>query len=165
MSNIFEKTSPEYLAGQTAAMFGVNAPSVILAIPPLLSHSPPGEISPVRDIDIVGLTNFFDHSSDCLVGSMAAVGVSYAGLFIERFIPEEKKHIFIGAIGMSSAVIGAGTVAAYEANLTVEKPQATQAFELTDTIYGGVTALVFGLTFCIAAGIQQIKSRKGKTGS
>ena len=162
MSNIFEKTSPEYLAGQAAAIFGVNAPSVILAIPPLLSHSPTGEISPVRDIDTVGLTNFFDHSSDCLVGSMAAVGVSYAGLFIERFIPEEKKHI-IGTVGMSSAVIGAGTVAAYEANLTVEKPQATQAFELTDTVYGGVTALVFGLTFCIAAGIQQIKSQRGKT--
>jgi hypothetical protein len=160
MSNMFEKTSPEYAIAQATAVLGVGAPSILVAVPPLISHSPPGEISPVRDIDIGGLTNFFDHSSDCIVASTAAAAVSYAGLLIEHFVPEEKKSIFIGAVGVGSTV---GTVAAYEANITVEKPQATQAFELTDTVYGGVTGVLFGLTFCVAAGVQRIKAKRRKT--
>jgi hypothetical protein len=162
MSNIFEKSSPEFIAGQNATVWGIQVPSCLLAVPPLLSPSPPGEISPVRDIDVMGLCNFFDHSSDLIVSSVAATGVGYAGLAIERFVPEDKKPILIGAIGLGSMVAGAGTVAAYEANMVVPKPEATQEFEPTDTLYGGVAGVLFGLTFCVAAGVRRIKINRHK---
>lgn len=153
--------SLESLYGHVTAQIMVGLPAAIVSVPPLVFRSTPDHTHPLRTFDLLGAPNFFDHSGNCVNGSIAAMAIIFAGQFIEDHVPSEKQRATIILTSAAAAIGSIGVNVAYEAGvavpLTPQKPH-DAPFDAGDALYGGITGVLFSAVFCVSALRQRHKA-------
>jgi len=155
--------SNEQLTGLIAAQSIVCIPVSLVSLPPLFFESTPTETNPVRELDVLFIHDFFDHSGNCVNGLLGSMAVVVAGVGIEKAARSEKQHPI--AISAAAAVLSAGVNVAYEAGVHVppvpDKPE-DSAFDVQDAAFGAVAGALYAAVFCATALHVRAKRRRNK---
>ena len=141
-----------------------STPSYLVGVVSLLNRSSPGHINPVRQMEILGIPNFFDHAGNCINGYMIAAAVIVAGSVVDRKLSPEESYPKVIAFGAAATAVGANV--AYEAGIQVtpypaKSPDAP--FDAADAVFGGIAGILFSAVYCGVALRQKRKSRSKET--
>lgn len=138
------------------ALFTVGGAAAAISAPAILTPPrEPGKPHFLRDLDILGAENLFDHSANALHGTIIAQGVALAGvMLVSAYVPEERRTAAVITTGTLAAGGGVGVNVAYEAGAPMpiygQKPKEAP-FDAGDALMGSATAILFGTVFCVAA--------------
>jgi hypothetical protein len=153
--------SNELLSGLATVQVMVGIPATAASIPPMLFESTHTETSPIRELDVLFIHDFFDHSGNCINGYLGSMAVVVAGMGIEKAARSEKQHPI--AISAAAAVLSAGANVAYEAGVHVpparDKPEGS-AFDVQDAAFGAVTGALYAAVFCATVLHARAKRRR-----
>lgn len=156
------KVSPEYDQG-IDGWFKATMATGWLSLPPLMFESSPTKMHPVRDWDILGLQNFFDHAGNIDNGMFIASGALAASLLIERKVSDKQKIPFILGVGALGSALSFAVNIAYEAGVHIppySQKAAEAPFDVADAMYGGVGGTLVMAAFCAVAIHKKLKDRE-----
>jgi hypothetical protein len=113
----------------------------------------------LREMDVLGIQNLFDHTGNGSETIVLCLGITAAGVTIERVLGCKDTHP--RAIAATAAVAAVGVNVAYEAGVPLSseynKPEHT-GFDAPDAVIGSLGGLMYAGAFC--AGVLLNRRRK-----
>jgi hypothetical protein len=142
----------EYPMGIVTSALTVLPPVIVATAIPTFNYSEPGRPHPLREMDLLGIPNFFDHTGNMDNASLICAVTLFAGSEIYGRIDEAKKDRFIIGSAVCAGVLSGGAVVTNE---VVIPP-----FDTADALLGGSVSILYPLVFAIAALKTRARLRK-----
>jgi hypothetical protein len=132
----------EYSYGNTVAAITVGAFSLAATAIPTFARSEPGHPHPLRELDLLGISNVFDNTGDMDNAALIAGVALGIGAKLYEETKEEDKGKFIVGAATGAGVLSGSSVAIVETH--------GESFDTADALYGMSISILYPVVFAIA---------------